>query len=85
MSNYTGPVTLTTFENFNGDRFVHVSHDLVDDEAAKAKVYIAYRDEGYKPTKVREHYMVNGSLVLPGERDWRPAIGFRPRSAHLRA
>lgn len=82
MSAYTGPVSLIPFENGRGDRFVHITHKNVDND--NERIFQHYKENGYYPAgSVRDLYMVNGSLVEPGERDWQPR-GYPVKSAHLR-
>ena len=84
MSNYTGPVTLIPIIGHR-DRFFHMLHVNVDDTEAQKKIFARYEEDGYKVdlTHKRSEYMVNGSLVEPGERDWQPR-GYATRSAHLK-
>lgn len=85
-SSYTGPVTIATFQlgNDPDTRFGLTLHTNREDTAGLAPILQRFKDDGYSHVKTVEHYMVNGSLVEPGERDWRPA-GYGTRSAFRRA
>ena len=86
-SDYTCPVLLIPFIGVGGDRkivTIHVNETTEDEIRAIAK---RQEEDGYKPLfkDVRREYKVRGSLVQPDERRWLPNLGFRRRSAHIRA
>ena len=87
MSEYTGPITIVTFQSTVDpeDRFALTFYSAVEDIDSITNIVARYAEDGYKPdlSSVRKWYMVNGTIE---ERTPRmgPA-GFRRVSAFLRA
>lgn len=85
MSNYTGPIVVTTFQDARGDKFALTFHVNDDDPESIEKIVARLAEDGYKPLPdVRKWYMINGSIE--GERT--PPVGplgNRSRSAFLRS
>ena len=85
MSAYTGPVQLFFFQGVRpDDKFALTVHKNAEDPRGLGNILLRLKEDGYKHVKTVDRFMVNGSLVHPDERSWRPALGFRTRSAFLR-
>ena len=87
MNNYTGPITIVTFQSTvkPEDRFGLTFYTNVEDLDSIEKIVQRYAEDGYKPdlSSVRRWYMVDGKMQ---ERE--PALhklGYRRASAFLRA
>ena len=73
MSNYTGPILDVIFQGVKkGDRFGFTFFTHADDAAEVKRITARFAEDGYKPDKYTKGFMVNGSRVDEGERDWRP-------------
>jgi hypothetical protein len=84
MNDYTGPITVVTFVGPR-DSFALTFHTAVEDLDSIEKIVARYAEDGYKPdlSNIRRWYMVNGTMQ---ERQPKLGpIGFRSRSAFLKA